>query len=187
MSDMNPDGPISAMLKEIDGVYAFPTNTVSDERGSLSSFLLKGNRGVQAAQINVVRSEHNVLRGLHAHSKYDEYYIPVLGRMYFVLVDARKRSSTFRRKVELTCDPKENIGFRVPIGVVHGVYFAADALLVYGISAAWSGDGELECRWNDPELNIEWPCASPTLSERDSRAGSFRQLVDRLNQEIFPI
>ena len=36
--------------------------------------------------------------------------------------------------------------------------------------------------WNDPELEINWPCADPVLSDRDQAASSFSQIKQLLSE-----
>ena len=37
---------------------------------------------------------------------------------------------------------------------------------------------ELGCRWDDPDLDIPWPCTEPLISQRDRELGSLSDLRD---------
>ncbi|MFX8934057.1 dTDP-4-dehydrorhamnose 3,5-epimerase family protein, partial [Acinetobacter baumannii] len=37
----------------------------------------------------------------------------------------------------------------------------------------WSPDSERSIRWDDPDLNVNWPLAITAVSERDRAARSF--------------
>ncbi len=37
-------------------------------------------------------------------------------------------------------------------------------------------------RWNDPDLDIDWPCDAPALSERDATAPRLKEI----DPEILP-
>ena len=101
--------------------------------------------------------------------------------MFFALKDVRRSSPTFGVAVSIWSDAIGVAGFRVPIGVLHGVYAPKGGFLLYGLSALWTGSGEFGCRWNDSELGIEWPCAAPVLSDRDETASSYAELVKTFN------
>lgn len=178
-----PGDVIRQMISGIDGACVFPSNAEADDRGVLRAYRFSEAGLPAAMQFNVVSSRRNVLRGLHAHSHYDEYYIPVSGRMFFALADARRGSPTFGRTAAFWCYPEHAVGFRVPVGIAHGVYFADDGLLCYGISAYWTGVGEFECRWDDADLRIAWPCVDPILSVRDANAGSFGRMVEKMSAD----
>jgi dTDP-4-dehydrorhamnose 3,5-epimerase len=135
-------------------------------------------------QLNVVRSGATTLRGMHAHSRYAEHYVPILGRMFFVLKDARQAEPSFGEELSFWVDGGNEIGLEVPAGVAHGVYFDEPGVLVYGLSSVWTGANEYGCRWNDPAIAALWPTQDPTLSERDSIAGSFDELVSALNADL---
>lgn len=68
----------------------------------------------------------------------------------------------------------------VPPGVCHGFYFPSPSTHIYGVSEAWDGSDEFGCAWDDPALNLAWPCEAPVLSERDRTAGPFAELVAAL-------
>ena len=52
----------------------------------------------------------------------------------------------------------------------HSVYFLS--------LKAYTQDGSPA--WDDPALNLAWPCEAPVLSERDRTAGPFAELVAAL-------
>jgi len=135
-------------------------------------------------QCNLVRSRAGALRGMHAHSRYTEYYIPVSGRMYFVLKDARLGESTFGAETSFWVEDGEPVSIEVPIGVAHGVFFAEPGILAYGLSNAWTGNNEFGCRWDDPAILSPWPVQTPLLSERDEAAGSFDAMADAMALEL---
>lgn len=173
-------------LEKISGVYAFNANRELDDRGSLTAFAFREDQPRHMEQLNVVRSTAGVLRGIHAHADYDEFYVPIDGRFYFVLCDSRKNSASFGQRIEFEVDTTDFIGFRVPSGVAHGALFISQGTLAYGISKVWNGQGEFGCRWDDPDLKFNWPVLDPILSEKDTNAGSYNRLVDELNELVRP-
>jgi len=64
----------------------------------------------------------------------------------------------------------------IPPGVGHGLYFPEPATLVQAVSHNWSMDDELGCRWDDPDLDLDWTCEDPLMSDQDRNAGTFAAL-----------
>ncbi|MFX8879563.1 dTDP-4-dehydrorhamnose 3,5-epimerase family protein, partial [Acinetobacter baumannii] len=61
-----------------------------------------------------------------------------------------------------------------PEGFAHGFQvLSATADVLYKITDYWSPDSERSIRWDDPDLNVNWPLAITAVSERDRAARSF--------------
>jgi peptidoglycan/LPS O-acetylase OafA/YrhL/dTDP-4-dehydrorhamnose 3,5-epimerase-like enzyme len=165
------------------GVRAQPFHRVPDERGSLSTIYRAGHEGTpRIQQWNVVQSRAGSLRGLHAHGAYDEYYVPLAGRMFFLLKDARASSPSFRAELSFWSDQVPDTAIEVPKGVAHGVYFESDAILAYGLSSPWTDEQEFGCRFDDKEIATPWPATRVLLSERDQLAGTFSSMVQAITR-----
>lgn len=131
---------------------------------------------IAPAQWNVVRSEPNVLRGVHAHWRHADYLTVVAGRATIGLHDLREGSPTegLGATVELAEDAPRAL--TIPTGVAHGFYFHGPSIHVYAVSHEWDPADELGCRWDDPELAIEWPSTEPAISDRDRELGPLSEL-----------
>lgn len=161
----------------IDGVEILSLEPRPDRRGTLTTlYVREAQSGLDLPQWNLVRSHAHVLRGMHAHLHYDEYYVPVAGPMFFGLADVRPGSLTYRQTMTLRWDGRDRV-LVVPKGVLHGVYGEAPFMLLYGLSRPFDGRGELGCRFDDPDLGLDWPTDSPLLSDKDEAAGSYRALL----------
>ncbi|MGD2082060.1 MAG: dTDP-4-dehydrorhamnose 3,5-epimerase family protein [Chromatiales bacterium] len=161
----------------IDGVDILTLAPRPDHRGTLTTLYLRNAySALDLPQWNLVRSDAHVLRGMHAHLYYDEYYVPLAGPMFFALADIRPRSPTYRQTMTLRWDGRDRV-LLVPKGVAHGVYGEEPFMLLYGLSRPFDGRGELGCRFDDPELGLEWPTDTPVLSEKDEAAGSYGALL----------
>ncbi|RPI55491.1 MAG: dTDP-4-dehydrorhamnose 3,5-epimerase [Acidobacteria bacterium] len=122
-------------------------------------------------QENLSISDRHVLRGLHyqrppyAQSKLVRV---VTGRIFDVAVDLRPDSPTSGRwvGVELSADDPKIM--YIPAWCAHGFCVLSDrAEVVYHTSAEYAPEHEAGVMWNDPALGIDWPVASPFVSERD--------------------
>ena len=65
----------------------------------------------------------------------------------------------------------------IPPGIAHGLYFPEDAAHLSATSAAGPADRLLVCRWDCPELMIDWPCTAPLLDSSEMAAEDYAGLV----------
>jgi dTDP-4-dehydrorhamnose 3,5-epimerase len=167
------------MVTEIGGVAFHELESRSDHRGVLTElFRNEWSVGFDPVQWNVVSSAPGVLRGVHCHVRHDDLLSVAQGELILGLVDARPESPTYRR-TELHRVHALSELVRVPVGVGHGFYFEEPTTMVYAVSAYWDVADEMGCRWDAPDLGIEWPATAvdPVLSGRDQQPGSFAEMV----------
>lgn len=152
-----------------------------DERGCLTEVFRATWAGEEPfIQWNFVESNPNTLRGVHVHPVHADYLVAIEGCLLLGLHDLRKWSPTYRLSCLVEMQGDQLQGAFIPPGVAHGFYFADKTRYVYGVTDYWNPSDELGCRWNDPQLGIEWPAADPLLSERDREAPSLQALTDSL-------
>jgi dTDP-4-dehydrorhamnose 3,5-epimerase len=160
-----------------DGVSLLPLEPHADDRGVFTElFRTSWEVGVAPVQWNAVRSEADVLRGVHAHVRHADYLTLALGRATIGLHDLRPGSATEGLGTAVELDAREPAALVIPVGVAHGFYFHEPSLHVYAVSREFDPADELGCRWDDPELGIEWPCREPLISARDRELGSLTEL-----------
>lgn len=153
----------------------------ADARGDLTEIFRQDWPGLlPLSQWNASHNAANVFRGMHVHPRHTDYMVVLQGAMVLGLVDLRPHSPThgLRSLIELTGEAPA--GVLIPPGVLHGFFVPQGNLLVWGMSHGWSPDDEIECRWDDPDIGLDWPGIDrPKLSPRDAGAGSFRALEER--------
>ena len=149
----------------------------ADSRGVFTE-LFRASWGLEVAPVqwNTVFSEGNVLRGVHAHWHHWDYLTVVSGRATIGLHDLREDSPTEHLGTTVDLSPSEPAALEIPPGVAHGFYLHEPSIHVYAVSHEWDPADELGCRWDDPELGIDWPCSGPLLSERDRDLGALSEL-----------
>lgn len=152
----------------------------ADERGVFRELFRDAWTDTAPVQWNLVRSKPNVLRGVHAHPDHFDHLTMASGAMVLGLHDVRPDSPTFGLSAMIRLEADDPHLVEIPPGVGHGFYFPAAAAHIYGVSRAFAGHDPFACRWDDPELGLDWPCDAPILSDRDRAAGSYRELVARL-------
>jgi len=135
---------------------------------------------VGPSQWSIVRSGFNVMRGVHVHLRHVDYVLSVMGRVLMGLSDLREESATFRTGclVELSSDALAAV--QIPPGVAHGFYYPGPNILLHGSSEYFDPADDLECRWNDPALNIPWPkVIDPIMSPRDRQSCSLADMLEK--------
>lgn len=137
-------------------------------------------------QDNVSFSTKGVLRGLHFQNPNAQGKLVYVlqGEIFDVAVDIRVGSPTFGQWVGMTLSSDNKRQLYVPEGFAHGFCVTSEtALVVYKCTDFYNPRAEGGIIWNDPDLGIEWPCATPILSEKDQRFSVLKDLSpDKLPQ-----
>jgi dTDP-4-dehydrorhamnose 3,5-epimerase len=161
------------------GVKLHKLVTHQDDRGAFTEiFRDSWGLGGRPVQWNMVRSEANVLRGVHVHRKHSDYVLMAEGEMTLILHDIRSNSSARGLTTLIKLQSADLHMAVIPVGVAHGFYFPKRACHIYAVTHGFDGSDEFGCHWQDDNLGIRELCANPKLSKRDSTAGSYAQMVD---------
>ena len=164
-----------------DGVVLRPLKTHVDHRGAFTEiFRDEWDIGIRPIQWNAVQSVARTLRGVHVHVRHDDYLILVQGRASIGLRDLRHDSPTLGVATLVELSARNLQALIIPHGVAHGFYFHEPSFHVYSVTEYWDFDDELGCRWDDPDLEIQWPDSDPVISPRDQAWGSLTDLVTSL-------
>ncbi len=124
-------------------------------------------------QDNWSRSVKGIVRGLHFQEPQPQgkLVMVVRGAVFDVAVDIRRGSPTFGqlgRRGALGRAPRQ---LWVPPGFAHGFCTLTDEVdFLYKCTDVYVAANDRAIAWNDPELGIEWPVKTPTLSAKDSAA-----------------
>ena len=124
-------------------------------------------------QLNHSFTKHKgTIRGMHYQlPPYREIKLVrcVSGAVLDVIIDIRKDSPTFLQweSAELSANNKRMI--YIPEGFAHGFQaLTDDCELIYHHSEFYMPGVEGGIKYNDPQININWPLALTHISERDS-------------------
>lgn len=157
------------------GVKLMSLKTHSDARGDLTEIMRnEWHSSPPPARWIAVRAAPNTLRGMHVRRRGWSYACVVAGEMWAGLHDLRAEQPP-ASSLMLRLSGARLQAVVIPPGVAHGFYADEDATLVLGASAGDDGD-DGACRWNAPELGLDWPCTAPRLSAGDRDAGSYARL-----------
>lgn len=154
----------------------------------LKTNIYKDNRGFfkEVEKNNVLKkkfifdcfsySKKNTLRGLHLQKKNSQAKIitVVHGKILDVVVDLRKKSSTYGKYFSIEISDKSDFSLFIPKDFAHGFLCLSDYCGVYYKCTNYRDKGsEITIKWNDNNLNIKWPIKKPILSKKDSMGIDF--------------
>ena len=162
---------------DLPGCLVLEPRVFGDERGFFyESFnqdkLAAAGLAPRFVQGNVSRSARGVLRGLHFQwPKPQGKLVSVLeGEVWDVAVDVRHGSPTFGRWTGVVLNADNKRHFWIPEGFAHGfVALSEQALFTYLCTATYDPSADSGIRWDDPQLEIDWPVAAPSLSGKDEK------------------
>jgi len=152
---------------------------LSDQRGFFFESYCKSDFeslgiGDEFVQDNQSGSSGGVLRGLHYQIKHPQGKLVrvVAGEIFDVAVDLRQGSPTFGDWIGVRLSAANRRMLWIPAGFAHGFYTISEwAEVVYKVTDYYTPEWERTLRWNDPQVNIDWPLMKgrdPILSKKDA-------------------
>ena len=160
---------------KIKGVKILSPLVHSDSRGSFfetfkSTTFRSFGLPNSFVQDNQVRSNQNVLRGLHYQlfQPQGKLVQVVYGSILDVAVDIRVGSATFGESHAVNLSSENKKIFYIPEGFAHGYLVCSKfSIVLYKCTNIYNPKDEYGIKWDDPDLNIKWGNRSPLISEKD--------------------
>lgn len=174
--------------QQIPEVLLIELDRFRDERGFFSE---TGRDEIFAAegmprfvQDNHSHSVHRVLRGLHfqdAPRPLAKLVRCVRGVIFDVAVDVRRGSPTYGQWVGEELSEERPAMFYIPPGFAHGFCVLSDeADVIYRQSDYYAPEVDRCVRWDDPDVGIAWPIATPIVSPKDAAAPRLSEVKNSL-------
>jgi len=163
---------------EIEGVFIIEPKVFCDARGYFMEAWKQAEFNEHVGRVDFIqdnesKSSFGVLRGLH-YQRGDlsqaKLVRVIKGKVLDVAVDIRKSSPTFGKHVMVELSEENKRQFFIPRGFAHGfLVLSEEAIFTYKVDNPYAPQAEAGIRWNDPNLNIEWPIdpAQVLTSEKD--------------------
>lgn len=174
---------------DLEGVLILEPRVFGDARGwfmetwSARKFETAG-LNFEFVQDNQSYSAHKgTLRGLHyqtAPFAQAKLVRCTRGKLLDVAVDIREGSETFAKwvAVELTAENKKQL--LIPRGFAHGFLTLTDDVEIqYKADNFYAPNCDGNIRWDDSEIKIEWPFAPTILADKDAKAPTLRERLER--------
>jgi dTDP-4-dehydrorhamnose 3,5-epimerase len=174
---------------DVQDVFILTPRVFGDARGWFMECYNKqsfAQIGIHAefVQDNQSLSGQGVLRGLHYQVEQTQGKLvrTIAGEIYDVAVDLRKSSPTFGKWTAAILSAQNRRMMWIPEGCAHGfLVMTPTAEVAYKATDFYKPEAERTIRWDDPELNVQWPLnTAPTLSEKDQKGIPFA------NAPLFP-
>lgn len=160
----------------IEGCFELQPRVFKDDRGRLvKTFheeMFKSN-GLETdfKEEYYSVSSKNILRGLHFQLPPHDHIKCVTcidGKIFDVVVDLRKESSTYKHYFSLELDSEKGNMLYIPKGLAHGFYVMSEkAIFLNRTTTVYAPDSDAGIHWDS--CGIEWPNANPTISEKDDQ------------------
>jgi len=165
-------------------VWLIKPKVFQDKRGFfLESFSQKvfQEKGIE---IDFVQDNHSlsvnkgVLRGIHfqlpPHAQTKLVRV-VSGSVYDVIVDLRRKSSTFGQWEGFNLNADNFLMLLVPKGFGHAFCtLESNTEFLYKVDEFYTPKLDSGIIWNDPTLAIDWPVKIPILSKKDKKLQFFK-------------
>ncbi|MBP7856881.1 MAG: dTDP-4-dehydrorhamnose 3,5-epimerase [Prevotella sp.] len=170
---------------DIKGVWIIEPKVFNDARGYFFEAWKKAEferhiGSVDFVQDNESMSSYGVLRGLHYQKgEYSQAKLVrvIKGRVLDVAVDIRKSSPSFGKYVMVELSEENHRQLFIPRGFAHGfLVLSHEAVFTYKVDNVYAPQHEASLRWNDEDINIQWPIDSKDIltSEKDLKADSLK-------------
>jgi len=169
------DGPV-LLAPDIHGdARGFFTETVRED-----VWAAQGVTG-PFVQDNHSRSGRGTLRGIHFQTSPGQGKLVRVaqGRVFDVIVDLRRGSSTFGEWESFELDDLGAHQLWIPVGFGHGFCVLSEtADFIYKCTSYYDPATEAGIRFDDPEVGVEWPHdLELNYSERDRLAPTLREMT----------
>ncbi len=161
----------------LKGSFTIELEPFTDERGWFARYFCKNEFASIGHTKEWVQMNHSFtsrkgsLRGMHFQlSPFSEIKLVycISGSVFDVIVDLRKNSKTFLQWFGAELSASNRRMMYIPDGFAHGFQCLEDNCgLLYHHTEYYQPNVEGGIKYNDPELNIQWPLDVTTISARD--------------------
>ena len=172
----------------INGVKLIKLHPIKDERG----FFSRNYDEKVAKELGFHRpwvqenlsysKDKGTLRGLHYQKSPDtetKLVRVITGSVFDVFLDIRKESSTFGKWGSYVLKSENHEWLYLPRGIAHGmITLEKDMIMLYKVDSKYNPNSDSQIKWNDPDLNIDWPSKPTIISKKDQNAKSFKEFLE---------
>lgn len=158
---------------ELDGVLLIERDIFVDHRGEYveiynEELYRKNGIDIKFIEDDISVSKKNVLRGVHGDDQTWKLVSCLYGKFYLVVVNWDRGSPQFCRWEAFVLSEDNRLQVLVPPKFGNGhLVLSEQVIFHYKQSTYYDRSKQFTILWNDPKLNILWPCKNPILSKRD--------------------
>ena len=129
----------------IEGVIRRKIISHNDRRGFFREVMKNNNKftKIKFNQISHSKIKKSIKKGWHVHKRQSQWNYLIKGSIRVYLLDLRKKSRTFMKKVSFLVNEKNPIIYFFPPHVAHGyITLKEDNHMLYGTSGIYSKEEE---------------------------------------------
>lgn len=177
---------------EIEGLIEVTPFNADDIRGCFTKDYSKEvfeQNGIHhdLQEVFYTTSHKGVIRALHFQRVKQQPKLVrcIYGRVYDVVVDMRKNSPTFKKWLGFDLIGEKHNEILVPAGCAHGYLVLEPSIVSYKCSEKFYGEYDGGIKWNDPDINVQWPLdkiggiKNLILADKDKNLPSFKEFIEQ--------
>ena len=154
-----------------------------DKRGYFKELLKEKDLNVKFPFLVMSFSKKNVIRGMHLQTKNSQgkFVSVIKGKIFDVIIDLRKNSKTFGKKITSILSEKNCKSIYVPPGFAHGFCgLSKENYVIYSCTKYREEKYEVGISYNDKDLKINWPIKKPIISVKDRNNLKFSDFIKKI-------
>jgi len=165
------------------GVFIIDLERHEDRRGFFARSFCSKEFAAHGLPSNFVQCNtsynrrRGTLRGMHfqaAPCEEGKLVRATRGAIVDIVIDLRPLSPTRREWLSFDLSDANGRALYIPPGLAHGFQTLSDhAEVLYQMTEFYAPGLARGIRWNDPAFGLQWPIASPILSEQDASFPNF--------------
>ena len=173
---------------KLKGVYVVEPQVFGDARGWFTESWSEKKLAGAGIKADFVQDNHSysaqkgTLRGLHYQLNpmcQAKMLRCTRGKIFDVAVDIRKGSPQYGQWVGVELSAENHKQLFIPRGFAHGFITLTDDVEVqYKADNYYAPECDGNIRWDDPEINVEWPIEPVILSDKDRVAPLLKERTD---------
>tara|TARA_B100000029_G_scaffold290133_1_gene283780 strand:+ start:739 stop:1242 length:504 start_codon:yes stop_codon:yes gene_type:complete len=158
--------------KKLKEIKIIKPKTFSDFRGKIwTKWEKKLFKNIKFNLSKYTTSKKNVLRGFHGDSKSWKLVTCIKGEVLNVVVDYRKNSKNYLKYSSFVLNDKNKISVLIPPMFLNS-WLCLSKDCIYSYDYSFKGNyndvkNQISVKWDDAEINFNWPIKKPILSFRD--------------------
>lgn len=186
---------LELVSKHLNGIVVFKPRVFQDERGFFMESYTADDLAAEGINVDFVQDNHsgsikNVLRGMHFQwdKPMGKLIRVTVGRAFIAEVDIRVDSPTLGQWWGTEVSAENRLVVWVPPGFANGFASLSDFVeMQYKCTAKWNPKAESGILWCDGQVGIDWKIDSPILSDKDAKAQTLAQWLERPEAQNFRV
>ena len=164
--------------KKLQEIKLYTPTIFKDQRGEIwTKWEKKIFKNLKFNLSKYTTSKKNVLRGFHGDPKSWKLVSCIKGEVLNVIVDYRKSSKNYLKFTSFVLSDNNKISALIPPMFLNS-WLCLSKDCIYSYDYSFKGNyndvkNQISVKWNDTDINFNWPIKNPILSFRDRQRWKF--------------